>query len=394
MPALAQNTVRDLLVVAESNNASGEPSGKLYPVFHQTIKVVGGDTIVQEDNVSPPNATFSTTILNLQSSSYTLNYSAIPEIPMTKGTYNNSSKFAGSSISVPKTYFYTDEPINVKYTTKGSTGGAPWLAISHASNEAIYIKYWTLANNSTATVNVKSGGKGSGYNGASDYYSLGPGEYKLWILANNCNWNQRYDNIMVEPITIKIIDRNNPNLSYTHGVTTDNLNVNAKAVGTIKLNKTVFKNNETINFSFGKSGLITGSWVAILGRNDTEYTTLNRWSYASTKSLPINGLTPGQYRLFYVHGSTIQAAISSNTVYAIIDITILPPDASQTFELVYTDQTGATQTYSPTIDVGGCINVNQVLNVMPKTQVQINVAYNNFAGMTGVKRNFDFKPNG
>lgn len=394
LPALAQNTVRDLLVVAESNNASGEPSGKLYPVFHQTIKIAGGDEIVHNDNVNLPNATFSTTIANLQSSSYTLNYSAIPEIPMTKGTYNNSSKFAGSSISVPKTYFYTDEAINVKYTTRGSTGGAPWLAISHASNEAIYIKYWTLANNSTATVNVKSGGKGSGYNGASDYYSLGPGEYKLWILANNCNWNQRYDNIMVEPITIKIIDRNNPNLSYTHGVTTDNLNVNAKAVGTIKLNKTVFKNNETINFSFEKSGLITGSWVAILGRNDTEYTTLNRWSYASTKSLPINGLTPGQYRLFYVHGSTIQAAISSNTVYAIIDITILPADASQTFELVYTDQTGTTQTYSPTIDVGGCINVNQVLNVMPKTQVQINVAYNNFAGMTGVERKFDFKPNG
>lgn len=401
---LAQGEVRDLLVVAESNNASSEPSGKLYPVFHQTIRIAGGDELLEDSYVKDgSNVTLKTTVANLQSESYTLNYSAIPEIPMTKGIgmyYKNFSQYAKSSISVPKTYFFTDETtIPVTWTTSGSTGNnPPWLAISHASNEAFYIKWWGLAHNSTATVNVKLGGTESGYYGYEDpYVDLPAGEYKLWILAD-CKWTDRYDNMMVEPITIKIIDRNNPDLSYTHGVTTEKSNPHAKEVGTFKVNKTVFKQGEWIHFD--TTGPTTGAWAAILGQDWTDYR-LGYWSWADDThddkkhDISTADLAPGQYRLFYVRGSSISNAVASDTVDAIIDITILPPDASQTLKVNYTDSAGnaAVKTYEP--DVGGVINVtDEVINVTTGTPIMMTAEYNNFGNIAAVDRfKFSFVPN-
>lgn len=374
---LAQGTVKDLLVVAVANKDEDEYEDKLYPVLHQTINISGGDEILHSEEVSLPNVTLTTSIMNLNSTSYTLNYSAIPEIPITKGTYTyngSSTKYGGSSMSVPKTYFLEDESIPVTYSTIGSSEEAPWIAISNLgdTSKRNYSPYYYVTNNASNEVLNISG--------------LEAGEYMIWLLANDCGWPDRYNNLMTEPISIKVVDPSSDigDFSLTHVSDT---------ARTISIGTTVFKQGVDTTISFTATRT-SNEWVAILGSDWTEYRD-GYWKSADNNnvvSLSIADLPSGQYRLFYLSGSNISAAFASGTVYAIIDIIILPSDASQTLTVEYTNSEGIATTETPKFDVGE-FNVTEDLNVQAGTTVKITAEYKNFGAITGVNRfKFSFEP--
>lgn len=245
---LAEGEVRDLLVVAESNNASGEHSGKLYPVFHQTIRVVGGNTVTQNSNVKKgTTVTLSQTVANLQSDSYVINYSAIPEFSVSKTT--TSGTYNGSSMSLAKTCFNVGEEIEVTYTTKGSTTNKPWITITPVSSSDKYIKWKYLANNTTGGKIKLSQLTEAGYTEVSSLRNLPAGEYDIWLLANNCDWAKRNSNKMVELIRIKIVDPNNPDFTYTSNLMKASTTAPTQTLKLYYTNPDGTAGDETISFT-------------------------------------------------------------------------------------------------------------------------------------------------
>ncbi len=408
---LAQGEVRDLLVVAESNNASGEPSGKpsgkLYPVFHQTIRIAGGDELVHNDSITSSNASLTTTVANLQSDSYTLNYSAIPEIPMTKTAYY-PSRYNESSLSVPKMYFFEDEDIPVTYSAQ-NVGDQAYIYITTTDNK--YITWRYVANNSADTFNINECTGASQAGVDAQLRDLPAGDYKIWFIANNKTfYNSKtaevWDYVVTEPISIKIIERDysdNINWGVTHNYVSKTVNGDETVKGSISLAKTTFIQGEEIKVTAtGDSSTSAGvMWYTIVPYGEWEYDhNADHWSYADAVDDPLktSDLAPGQYMLYYVSGTDIcnsadNSALDKGTIHTIIDITILPDEPSSTCTLTYTDSMGTTQTKE--IKAIGFHNYDikdMQLDVKTGTSVQIITEYKNFVGITDVKREFDFVP--
>ena len=408
---LAQGEVRDLLVVAESNNASDEPSGKLYPVFHQTIKVAGGDELVHNDSITSSNASLATTVANLQKSSYTLNYSAIPEIKMEKTAYYPSSYYE-SSLSVPKMYFFEGEDIPVTYSAQGTSTAekGAWICITTTDNK--YIRWRYVANNSADTFNINECTEPSQDGVDEDSKNLKAGDYKIWFVDND-KWfsNSKttaevWDNVVTEPISIKIIKRDysdNINWGVTHNYISKTVN-GETLTGSISLEKTTFIQGDDIEVTVTGASAADGvgvMWYTIVPYGEWEFDgNIDHWSYADAVDDPLktSDLAPGQYMLYYVSGSRIctgeNSALDEGTIHTIIDITILPDEPSSTCTLTYTDSMGTTQTKE--IEAIGFHNYDikdMQLDVKTGTSVQIITEYENFVGITDVKRNFELVSN-
>ena len=193
--------------------------------------------------------------------------------------------------------------------------------------------------------------------------------------------------MITEPITIKVIDPENPDFSIMAesyapyngtGVQSDEINDNTRII----LEKGVFTQGELIRFhvendySF-RHVMITSSTLSNLVSTseptEGNYTATNQgktWQYAkhgmftrgntgASNTLDTSGLTPGQYRIYYLMSKNIQAAYRGDRFYhsedttlstyatdskmfTIIDIMILPKDATQTLTVTYTKYDGTT----------------------------------------------------
>ena len=350
------------------------------------------------------NAVFTNTVNKEQS--YELKLDPILNPPIKKGNFNfdGGEKFAGSYLSVPKTYFNVGEPITVDYKVAGASGNVYMYITSDQICSGgkygdLYIKQAQVNNNSNGTIQFTA----DTYNlsdatytstplvdawknniaGINELRKLPEGEYKIWLINSDSFhpfevlFNTSSDNHLVtEPISIKVIDPANPDISIIHRDNIPYQNDSEIIPTELILDKVVYEQGEPIYFK------INGSWVrnrVCILKDDVFYTynikaameSANQTRYAQhgtyyelvqkykdnsnlTKDyrnfLNTEGLPPGQYKIVYLFGEELEKAwrhtvfgnphnAAKSRVITIIDITILPNDAVEN-HLAYTKTDG------------------------------------------------------
>ena len=360
------------------------------------------------------------------SSNFTIEKPGFRYIATSGGTAQ--TKYDGSCLSLPGVYYEYGEPIMASYEIKSSeTLSKPRIIIttemlsegsqSNAviSGKDLYvtipIKYKDLTN-SKGKIDVNDlinwsslfmQGDTKAQEGA-----LPVGVYKVWlvddvggkILGYTSNgkliggdfaenpFKAAASKMITEPITIKVIDPENPDFSIMSNVYAPNKGLNKDADvefnhnTRIGIDKAIFTQGEKIRFhiqldySFRHVMITQGTVSNVSATNEpTEgyWCEANRgktWQYAKFgvtdsgyDTLDTSNLEPGQYKIYYLMGETLQEAIRGDRfyhpedpsfkndtnatyskLYTIIDIVILPKDASQTVTVTYTKYDGSTAT--------------------------------------------------
>ena len=229
------------------------------------------------------NAVFANTVNKEQS--YELKLDPILNPPIKKGNFNfdGGEKFADSYLSVPKTYFNVGEPITVDYKVAGASGNVyMYITSDQICSDGkygdLYIKQAQVNNNSNGTIQFTA----DTYNlsdatytstplvdawknniaGINELRKLPEGEYKIWLINSNSFhpfevlFNTSSDNHLVtEPISIKVIDPANPDISIIHRDNIPYQNDSEIIPTELILDKVVYEQGEPIYFK------INGSWV-------------------------------------------------------------------------------------------------------------------------------------
>lgn len=333
--------------------------------------------------------------------SYDLSVNPILNPPIHKGPLNNLAKFSGAYLSVPKTYFTVGEPITVDYYSKGFTNkGFIYITSDQICNPGqygdLYIKRAQVAVNTKGRVeftaaeynldngvytdtnnkNVKSWR--NNFTELDRLRSLPAGEYKIYFMDETSSFDpynvQRSDSgLVIEPITIKVIDPENPDLSIAlysdipYGINSSG-NPDKTGIPTeIILDRVVYEKGENVYFKI--NGAWVRNWVALLKHDDftgvsasenkdgtwSRYAQHGTYDSIVTKNgtnnyIKTDTLEPGQYKIVYLFGLTVQDAwtyqpfaVHNNSlskIMAIIDITILPEGTLQQHTVTYTKANG------------------------------------------------------
>ena len=363
---------------------------------------------------------------------YNLEYSSVNNFAITKTgfKYNNiggntNDWYNGVNMSVKKTYFNYGEPIDITYNV--ATYANPRIFITTNDYDTFqkyadfYVKVANVSGSGTVNINrseyTSIQSDFDRVTNEENWNTLPPGEYKIWLIndaypkplnpyatyvdGDYSDSKHPGASRMTEPITIKVIDPNNPDFSLTYGAYAPYSGTYDESQGikyqntTITLEKNVFTVGEKIYFTIGED---YGGKHVVLSKaeqfnlsSSVEYTYESEgkfystatkgkyWQYAEhgqmdrdiENSLDTTGLEPGQYKLYYMFGQYIQQALRGETttmtqhgntaakVYAIIDITILPkpedPSSSytQTVTVNYTKFDGTSATVSSDFNISG-----------------------------------------
>lgn len=400
--------------------------------FYFTYKI--GGNVSSDDNIKctveeVPCGTYD--IKYSTSSNFTIEKPGFRYIPTSGGTAQ--MKYDGSILSLPGVYYEYGEPIMLSYEYKGKTPETTFqnpriiittemLSEGSQSNAVIPddnlyvtipIKYKNLTN-SAGTINLNAdlvdyGEKSPYLQGDPKAYkgALPVGVYKVWLVDDVGGRILGYEDdgtrvggdfvenpfkaaaskMITEPITIKVIDPENPNFSIMSNVYSPNNGLNQQEDEEhdntrIGIDKAIFTQGEKIRFhiqsdySFrhvmitqGTVSNVTATYEPTKGDWDEANRGIT-WQYAKYgvtdsgyDTLDTSGLEPGQYKIYYLMGKTLQEAIRGDRfdhpgdpsfknddyatyskLYTIIDIIILPKDASQTFTVTYTKYDGSTAT--------------------------------------------------
>ena len=246
--------------------------------------------------------------------------------------------------------------------------------------------------------------------------NLPVGTYKVWLVeadADMIGWISATTGVhgkefaqdpykyiapkmVTEPITINVVNPENPNFGIMSNVYSPNngkkqvedveIHDNAR----IGIDKTVFLQGEPIYFhiqldySFRHIMLMKADKSITDAANEPTKGSYNQdmygktWRYAvdgytnGNDFLDTTGLEPGHYKLYYLMGKNLQAAIRGDRFYhdgdpsfkddkyatyskllTVIDIIILPKDATQTLTVTYTKYDGTTATVTESFPMSG-----------------------------------------
>ncbi|MBE6533593.1 MAG: hypothetical protein E7678_01295, partial [Ruminococcaceae bacterium] len=204
-----------------------------------------------------------------------------PSITKNHFNFDNGGKFNGSYLSVPKTYFNVGEPITVDYKVVGATTSNVYMYItsdqicSSGKYGDLYIKQAQLSNNSTGTIeftkdtydledSVYTGTPlvsawANNLEGINRLRALPEGEYKIWLINDNSfdpfnmlhnknGTNDAINRMVTEPISIKVIDPANPDISMIHRDNIPYKNQDAVVPTELILDKVVYEKGEKIYF--------------------------------------------------------------------------------------------------------------------------------------------------
>ena len=381
-------------------------------MYYHTYIDFGTNPLIPTEHLTALNVPFTSSklsygsgiFMNTVSSSgnYELNVNPILNPSIKKGPmYNKSTDFKDAYISVPKTYFLEGEPITVNYSAKGLTGSGYIYITSDQECQPgrygdLYIKRATVDKDSSGTVNF-TGDKynlsdtGGTYDSANvpwqnkmdklnELRNLPTGEYKVYFINASLSFDvyniQRYDsNLVTEPITIKVIDPESPDLSISLSAdipygSNNGIPTNTGITTEIILDRVVYEKGEDIHFKI--NGSWVRNWVTIMKYNefsgDTSDNRNGTWfRYAqwgtyhelienvsadnpAKNFVKTSQLEPGQYKLVYLFGQNVTNAWEHKTftarnnslskIIAIIDITILPEGSLQQHTATYTNANG------------------------------------------------------
>ena len=373
-----------------------KPSQTLIDTFFATKDQGYGNNVLMSTATEAGNHSFS--------------YDPILNPPIRKGgiNYDGSNKFPNASLSVPKTYFEVGEPITVDYNATGLTNYGRIYITSDQKCQPdrygdLYIKCAEVNAGTTGIVkftadahNLDDSVYGNGnvplwtnnIDGLNELRKLPAGEYKIWFVNNttsfdpfNMQRNSPYQ-LVTEPISIKVIDPEAPDLSMTYWTDRTYTTLNDD-VTAITLNKVVYEQGEEIPFRI--SGGYEHSWVTVVRSDDFKgyvcdginvsddkfasyedksyvYCRYAQWG-AANDYLSGNGylktidcgvyLEPGQYKVVYLFGQCLQHAWAANDfpvqqhrgqkqkIMAIIDITIVPKNTLQKYSASYVKNDGS-----------------------------------------------------
>ena len=202
--------------------------------------------------------------------------------------------------------------------------------------------------------------------------------------------------MVTEPITINVVNPENPNFSIMSNVYSPNNGKNQVAGveihdnARIGIDKTVFLQGEPIYFhiqldySFRHIMLMKADKSITDAANEPTKGSYNQDMYGKTWRYAVDGYTngndfldttdlePGHYKLYYLMGKNLQEAIRGDRFYhaddpsfsqetyktyskllTAIDIIILPKDATQTLTVSYTKYDGTTATVTESFPMTG-----------------------------------------
>ena len=296
--------------------------------------------------------------------------------PYAASTYNNVY------ISVPKTYYEYGEAIPVEYDLSGVTNPRIVITVDSKGTDNRYgdvpVKRVQLATNARGTIPNMGAATYTVATFDPKYYesidkaywdTLPPGEYKIWIFEDH-DFGQtyhQYNNVstaVIEGLSIKILPPGelNPDFSVTHYSDWQYLGSKKTDGGenwtSLTLDKTVFKQGEKIRYYI--DGSWEHKWVGVFSADTysmdsgkvEDYPGKDKtWRYAQwghkdyinvgSNYLETETLEPGQYKIVYVFGLTLQSAWTHQPanynehagtlqkVMTVIDITILPKDCGE-----------------------------------------------------------------
>ena len=372
-----------------------KPSQTLIDTFFATKDKGYGNNVLMSTATKAGNHSFS--------------YDPILNPPIRKGgiNYDGSNTFSNASLSVPKTYFEVGEPITVDYNATGLTNNV-WVYIT-SDQECTSGVYGDLF---IKRAQVNAGATGVVKFTAADTYDIGinsyantiwtnkedelnylrtlpTGEYKIWFISGTDSFSTSnmlsdawINNTVTEPISIKVIDPEAPDLSMTYWTDRTYTTLNDD-VTAITLNKVVYEQGEDIPFRI--SGGYKHSWVTVVRSDDFKgyvcdginkpgsqfasyedksyiYCRYAQWGAANDylsgdgylKTID-NGvyLEPGQYKVIYLFGQCLQHAWAAEyfpgethngqiqKIMAIIDITIVPKNTLQKYSASYVKNDGS-----------------------------------------------------
>lgn len=359
---------------------------------------------------------------------YRANYSAllnnVEQNPAVN--YKYKGPYAGSFMSVPKTYFEVGEKIPVKYAYKTTYDKNAWIGIAttgldDGSEKDSYIRWFSVTKGAsgefddirTAPGAPQAGHAKEEFEGVLD---LPAGEYKIWFMYDNewwdydgsGNYNNPYmtGNAITDPICIKIVDKDNPDysLNYQAWMGEDKNEGLQPMYAYLSLEKNVINEGDTINFKVSGRTLYMCALLAdsnnvlidseeqrlyiqdLFEDTDERPNSIGYWKSVSMKT---DGLAPGKYKFYYtVEANYDKIYTECGAIVAIIDITILPtteeaPTAK--LDVVYTNTDGiiVKKTINDSVMLNGLLNShtgnynltdddNKVEGIIELTDVQPN----------------------
>jgi hypothetical protein len=350
----------------------------------------GGKTVVVEKQVG-------------NSSTYRFNYSALLNIKQDAVVHRNYEyQYAGSYLSVPKTYFEVGEDIPVSYSYQSTYDcNRAWICIATTGEEEkrgeyfqkdSYILWKYVTKGSKDTFNINEVTENSSQGSASELRDLPEGEYKIWFMYDNEWWTYDNDqtgtynnpyitgNAITEPISIKIIDPKAPDYSLQYKAwcgeddNKDYPQFQMEAMYSyIELERNTFVQGEPIKMKFnGRTQYMCAFLVDSAGnvREDTitgatEMTgvpqELDGWTeYYEMKNS--RDLTPGKYRLYYAVENDLENVYRCGAIVTILDIIILPKDVeaapTSKLDVIYTNTSGhiTRKTINESVALNGLLN--------------------------------------
>ncbi len=320
-------------------------------------------------------------------------------------TYTNLN-YGNASLSVSKNIFVEGEPITVTYNTAGSVCGEtfsdgytnnnkPWIGITREiEGKDRYVNWARLEPEASGRVTFvpNSSANNAENDAAKEYVSLPPGTYKIYLRDNAAKVYRDHDGSywdaynMVQPIEIKVVSKTNPDYTmsksfsnswkYT-GLDNKYNGTFSGQTGSVTLNNTLFRiggeiklTTSNLSDTLKNSG---GDWFAIYPVDSNSFVS-GCWQYVdgnSETSITIpDSVTPGTYRVVYLHGNNLTNAITAGAVLAEFYINIVPKDSSITASVESLDaQTKASMgemtdiwTYQTTNEVSVSVTANDVTN--------------------------------
>ena len=362
------------------DNYTVAPAQITYDVDLNDIKVEDGvnNVAISIDTVFSSN--HSTDSVG-NSNTYSFKYSALANIAQSGRVHN--STFAGSSLSVPKTYFEFGEPIPVSYVAKGVHATEAWICIADLNEK--YIRWEYVKNNTAGTIDIRNAPRDARAGVTEAERQLPPGEYKIWFISNSedkCWWDYSnpgndYNNpyikkrAVTDPISIKIVDSNATNYLLEYEALIGKATEGGDEGGIdaiVKIENNVIKQGEPIRIS--SKGRTKYMYAWLLDANNNELTStwtkvvdntgsgkLDDWS-AFYDVAGTSHLAPGKYKLYYaVYEKTDMSSIyNSGAIVTIMDIIVLPGEESVVsplkLDVTYTNTAGkrVTKTYDVSLD--------------------------------------------